>query len=100
MKKEIKYYEYYCDRCGEKVPRLYGAEANHYLLKLNNIEQAQSEECKITPAYYLRQNSGRNVGFSTSGICLSCFKKILQYAINVIESELSLDKKEKKICQN
>lgn len=82
MKKKIEYYEYFCDRCQCKVQRLYGRNDGHFLLPLDNIEQSQHEECKITPQYYLHQNSGREV--NDGGICIKCLKEILQRTIERI----------------
>lgn len=86
MKKKIEYYEHYCDRCNKKVCQLYGNQ-NGYLVELDNIDQAQNEECRIIPAYYLRQNGGRSANFRDSGICRDCLRIILKRTLSKIEQE-------------
>lgn len=85
MKKEIKYWEYYCDRCEEKVDKLYGNYMGGVLVKLENIEQSQQEECVIVPKYYLAQNGGRKISSEESGICKNCLTSILLKAINNLD---------------
>lgn len=88
MKKEIKYTECYCDRCGDKVQRLFGRNDGFYTVFLyKDPEKQTAEECKLIPNYYRRYKSAVKACFEDSGICIKCLRQILQKALEHIVEE-------------
>ena len=84
MKKEIKYYEYFCDKCGEKTKNLYGPDGGNVGVALENISQSQTESATLTVSYFLSQNSAAKI--DRGSICEKCLYEILRKAIKQIPS--------------